>query len=200
MKVVPSEIESARLLWPCTRSTIKPLSGRERIMIQQIIDQPPDSKSALTICKGGCYLSFGRAGVDYGVEIGKVHGIVGMIAIVPLADPSRLVLGTVKIHGREFPLVDFAESTVDELIRKRRELCIIILRARFVRWGLVVDQMAGISDVTVDNIRTPLPEDKNHPEYVGGIVQDDDRPRYLLDVDKVIQSDKSEAQNLQEEC
>jgi purine-binding chemotaxis protein CheW len=146
---------------------------------------------------GGKFLSFFLGPEEYGLEILKVHEIIGMMAITPVPRTPEFVRGVINLRGKVIPTVDlrlkFEMPTVDQT----DETCIIVVQASGVQVGIVVDRVSEVLDIKGEDVEpTPAFGTDVNTDYILGIGKSDGRVRLLLDIDKVLCG--SDLQDLQQ--
>ena len=140
--------------------------------------------------RAGKFLTFNLAGEEYGLEILKVHEIMGMLPITRVPRTPESVRGVINLRGKVIPIVD--------LRRKFRmphdgteETCIIVVEVRGIQIGIVVDTVSEVRDIPAAEIE-PAPEFGADVDtrYLLGLAKSDNRVRLLLDIDCVLSRDE----------
>jgi len=140
-----------------------------------------------TKAMGGKFLTFFLAGEEYGLEILKVHEIIGVMAITPVPRTPEFVRGVINLRGKIIPIVDlrakFGMSSTDET----DETCIIVVQARGMQMGIVVDKVSEVLDIASGDIDdAPSFGADVNTDYILGMGKSEGRVRLLLDIDKVL--------------
>src|SRR5690606_31040101 len=102
--------------------------------------------------RGGKYLTFFLAGEEYGIEILKVHEIIGMLPITRVPRTPAFILGVVNLRGRVIPTIDLRLKFGMEPKEASRETCIVVVQAAGTQIGVVVDRVSDVLDVAADEV------------------------------------------------
>jgi purine-binding chemotaxis protein CheW len=136
------------------------------------------------------YLTFYLAGEEYGLEILKVHEIMGMLPVTRVPRTPESVRGVINLRGKVIPIVD--------LRRKFRmahdgteETCIIVVEVRGIQIGIVVDRVSEVLSIAAGDVEPP-PEFGADVDtrYLLGLAKTDGRVRLLLNIDCVLSNDE----------
>ena len=138
---------------------------------------------------GGKFLTFFLAAEEYGIEILKVQEIIGMMSITTVPRTPAFIRGVINLRGKVIPIVDLRLKFGMDAIEKTDETCIIVVRARGVEMGIVVDRVSEVLDIASDNVdEVPSFGAEVDTSYLLGIAKADGRVRLLLAIDKVLSS------------
>jgi purine-binding chemotaxis protein CheW len=140
--------------------------------------------------KGGKFLTFFLAGEEYGIEILKVHEIIGVMPITRVPRTPEVVRGVINLRGKVIPIVDLRRRFGLEPAEETEETCIIVVQVRGVQTGVVVDSVSEVMDIRSDDVEdTPSFGPEVNTEYLLGIAKSSDKVRLLLAIDRVLSSD-----------
>lgn len=135
---------------------------------------------------GGKFLTFFLAGEEYGLEILKVHEIIGMLPITRVPRTPEFVRGVINLRGKVIPIIDLRVKfgmTHDGT----QETSIIVVRARGVQIGIVVDKVSEVLDIANADIETtPSFGTEVDTSYLLGLAKTAGRVRLLLDIEHVL--------------
>lgn len=137
--------------------------------------------------KGGKYLTFFLADEEYGIEILKVHEIIGVMPITTVPRTPKFIRGVINLRGKVIPIVDLRLKFGMESKAQTEETCIIVVQAAGAQIGTIVDKVSEVLDIASADIDDP-PEfgtDVN-TEYIRGIGKSQGKVKLLLDIDKVL--------------
>jgi purine-binding chemotaxis protein CheW len=139
-----------------------------------------------TTPRAGKFLTFYLAGEEYGLEILKVHEIMGMLPITRVPRTPEAVRGVINLRGKVIPIVDL-RSKFHMTHDGTEETCIIVVQVRGIQIGIVVDRVSEVLDIPAADIE-PAPEFGADVDtrYLLGLAKADDRVRLLLDIDCVL--------------
>lgn len=139
---------------------------------------------------GGKFLTFFLAGEEYGLEILKVHEIIGMMAITSIPRTPDYVRGVINLRGKVIPVVDLRLKFEMEYKEQTDETCIIVVRANNVQMGIIVDSVSEVMDIAGQDIdNAPSFGASVNSDYILGIGKSEGRVKLLLDIDKVLSTD-----------
>ncbi len=129
----------------------------------------------------------------FGVDVLKVHEIIGMTDITPVPNSILHMKGVINMRGSVVPVVDLRNKFNMEEIEYTQITVIIIVEVKGQFVGMIVDTVSDVVD---------LPESKIHDsknfntqiesEFIQGIGQDDEDLIIILNVEKILDIDKLE--------
>lgn len=138
--------------------------------------------------KGGKFLTFFLAGEEYGVEILKVHEIIGIMPITRVPCTPAFVRGVINLRGKVIPIVDMRQKFgmppggVDES-------CVIVVQVRGIQIGVVVDAVSEVLNIASGEIEaTPSFGVEVNTDFLLGLAKTDGKVRLLLDIERVLSS------------
>ena len=136
-------------------------------------------------------LTFVVDGEEYGVDILRVQEIRGWSPPMPIPNTPAFIKGVINIRGDIVPIADLRERLGLARLEAGATTAVVVLRvsqgSRHRVMGIVVDAMSDVTNVPIDQIRTP-------PEFGEGAAQRGlaraiatlaDKMVTILDVDKV---------------
>ena len=139
----------------------------------------------------GKYLTFFLEGEEYGLEILKVQEIIGMLTITPVPRTPEFMRGVVNLRGKVIPVVDLRLKFGMEAAEQTDETCIIVVQARGMEMGIVVDRVSEVLNIAADDIEdAPAFGHDVNTDYILGIGKSDGRVKLLLDIVKVLASEE----------
>lgn len=137
--------------------------------------------------RGGKFLTFFLAGEEYGLEILKVHEIIGMMSITSVPRTPRYVKGVINLRGKVIPVVDLRLKFGMESKEQTAETCIIVVQANSVETGIIVDNVSEVLDIVTEEIEdAPSFGATVNSDYILGIGKSEGRVKLLLDIDSVL--------------
>lgn len=164
-------------------------------MSEVMSPSPTDSPSQADVPApaevGGKYLTFFLSEEEYGIEILKVHEIIGLMPITRIPRAARHVMGVVNLRGKVIPVVDLRLRFEMDAIEPTDLTCIVVVQARGLRFGLVVDRVFEVVDFVPDDVEdaptfgTDIPTD-----FIRGMGKSDRSVTILLDIDRVLSDDE----------
>jgi len=136
---------------------------------------------------GGKYLTFFLANEEYGIEILKVQEIIGMMSVTTVPRTPVFMRGVINLRGKVIPIIDLRLKFGMEGIAQTEETCIIVVQARGVEMGLVVDRVSEVLDISAQDIDdAPSFGADVETDYLLGIAKSESRVKLLLDIDQVL--------------
>jgi len=136
---------------------------------------------------GGKFLTFFLAGEEYGLEILKVHEIIGMMPITQVPRTSKFIRGVINLRGKIIPIVILRSKFGMDPVEETEETCIIVVQARGIQMGIIVDKVSEVVDIDAEEIESaPSFGTDDNTEYILGIGKSEGRVKFLLDIDKVL--------------
>jgi purine-binding chemotaxis protein CheW len=136
--------------------------------------------------RGGKYLTFFLAGEEYGLEILKVHEIIGMLPITRVPRTPHFVRGVINLRGKVIPIVDLRRKFAMES-EAAEETCIIVVQVQRIQIGIVVDRVSEVADIPSAEIEdAPSFGADVQTDFLLGIGKSQDRVRLLLDIERVL--------------
>ena len=139
----------------------------------------------------GKYLTFILAGEEYGINIGKIKEIIGMMAITRVPQTPPFVMGVINLRGKVIPVVDlrlrFSMPQMDYTDRT----CIVVVEidgpSGRILVGCVVDAVSEVLNIRSGDIEAaPQFGAKLEAAYIRGIAKMDGGVKILLDIDLVL--------------
>lgn len=156
----------------------------EESKYQRASTQPPKSGRP-----GGKFLTFFLASEEYGLEILKVHEIIGIMPITRVPRTPHFIRGVINLRGKVIPVVDLRLKFAMEAKEQTEETCIIVVQAQGVQMGIIVDKVSEVLDIAAQEIDDPPYFGTDvQTDYLLGIGKAAERVRLLLDIDKVLSS------------
>ena len=135
---------------------------------------------------GGKFLNFFLEREEYGIEILKVREIVGTMAITPVPRTPDFMRGVINLRGTIIPVVDL-RLKFDMGSGHIEDGCIIVVEARGVQMGIVVDKVSEVLDINAEDIENaPALGPDVDTDYILGIAKSNGGVKLLLDIDKVL--------------
>ena len=122
------------------------------------------------------YLTFVLTGETYGVPIGDVTQIVGIMPATRLPETPAYVKGLINLRGKILPVLDMRERLNKPAAEYDDKTCTIIVSIGEVTAGLIVDEVADVT--TIENV---IPYPAKDANCISGIAQQDGRVSYLID-------------------
>lgn len=152
---------------------------------------PSESKPeyAAALVRGGKFLTFFLSGEEYGIEILKVHEIIGLLPITRVPHTQLCLKGVINLRGKVIPVVDLRLKFGMPAAETTSETCIIVAHIRGIDVGVIVDRVSEVIDIRDDEIE-PAPSFGTgfETDFILGIGNTQEKVQILLDIDRVLPS------------
>lgn len=133
------------------------------------------------------FVTFFLADEEYGIEILKVHEIIGMMSITRVPRTPTHVRGVINLRGKIIPVLDLRLKFLMPPTDDTDQTCIIVVQAAGGQMGVVVDRVSEVLAIDSDDIEeTPSFGCEVNTDYILGVGRAGDRVKLLLDIDKVL--------------
>lgn len=144
--------------------------------------------------RAGKYLTFFLAGEEYGLEILKVHEIIGIMPITRVPRTPLFILGVINLRGKVISIMDLRARFGMESAERAAEACIIVVQLGDVQIGLFVDRVSEVLDIAEHDIEdAPSFSIEMETDYLLGVAKSNGRVKLLLDIDRVLASQELRA-------
>jgi len=138
---------------------------------------------------GGKFLTFFLAEEEYGIEILKVHEIIGLMTITRVPRTPHYIRGVINLRGKVITVVDLRLKFGMEPCDATAETCIIVVQTQGIEIGIVVDKVSEVLDIAAKEIEDAPSFGANvNTDYILGIGKSQGRVKLLLDIDRVLSS------------
>ncbi len=133
------------------------------------------------------FVTFFLVDEEYGLEILKVHEIIGMMNITRVPRTPDCVRGVINLRGKFIPIVDLRLKFSMPPTEDTEQTCIIVVQSNGLQVGVVVDRVSEVLDINSDDIEeTPSFGQGINTDYILGIGRAEGSVKLLLDIDKVL--------------
>ncbi len=135
----------------------------------------------------GKFLTFVLDEEEYGLEILKVHEIIGLMRITKVPRTPADVMGVVNLRGKVIPVVDLRLKFDMHPIDPTPRTCVVVVQSQGLQFGLVVDQVSEVVDLAADQVDQPPAFGRGiDTDYILGVGKSEERVTVLLDIDRVL--------------
>ena len=139
-------------------------------------------------------VSFELAKEIYGIEITKVREIILITEVTAIPQTPHYVRGLINLRSTVIPVIDLRALFGLPEGEKTDESRIMVLHAAGKTIGIMVDAVSEVLRVKKDQIAPPPPTVVAlGKEYLTGLVKLEKQLLILLDIDKILSVDHSEA-------
>lgn len=140
----------------------------------------------------GKYLTY-RLGIEqYGIEIGKVQEIIGLMPMTRVPRTPDSVRGVINLRGKVIPVVDLRRKFNLDNIEDTRKTCIIVMHLAqsdhtILTLGVVVDEVSEVAEFSSDQLQPqPAFGAKVMANLILGIGRIGERVVLILDADNLV--------------
>ncbi len=138
------------------------------------------------------YLLFRISKEIYGIDIKHVKEIIELQKITEVPDMPEYINGVLNLRGKIIPAMDMRLRFHMEERMYDSRTCIIIVNVNNKAIGLVVDTVAEVQDIPLENIE-PAPNFKSSnvkERFISGLAKAGEDVQIILDVEKIISQEK----------
>ena len=134
----------------------------------------------------GKFLSFTINDEDYAVPIEYVTEIVRHVQVTPVPDFPSYLDGITNLRGRIVPIMNLRKRLGLPVVEFTDKTCTMILNIKNHDIGIIVDSVAEVLSIPVENISEPPMGENAVTAYVGGIAKINDKIKLVLDCEAVV--------------
>ena len=139
-------------------------------------------------------VSFRLAEEEYGIEITKIREIILMGEITRIPQTPHYVKGLINLRSTVIPVIDLRTRFGLPEAELTDESRIMVLHVGSKTIGIVVDAVSEVLRATKDQIAPPPPTVAGlGREYLTGLVKLEERLLILLDIDRILGEEETEA-------
>ncbi len=142
----------------------------------------------------GKYMSFRLGGGLYGLEIGVVREIIGLLEITRIPRTAPHIRGVINLRGVVIPVVDLGRALGMDPVDPTEQTVIIVVQygapERGVVKGVLVDEVVEVLDLTRDSIAAPprLAGGSQPERLMRGVGHAGGRVVFLLDIERILEA------------
>jgi len=136
-------------------------------------------------------VSFRAGGEEFGIDILRVHEIIRNQHLTRVPNSSDFVDGVINLRGQVIPVVTLRNRLGITPPPGNSETRIVVLEVRDTVLGFIVDSVPVVLRIAASAIEPPPRLSKAEREYVYGIAKLGERLLLLLDVERIMNGQKS---------
>jgi len=164
---------------------------------EQVVAPAAQSSSLHEVqAQPGKYLTY-RLGVEqYGIDIGKVQEIIGLMPMTRVPRTPSCMRGVINLRGKVIPVVDLRMKFGLDDVADTRKTCIIVMNVMqsdhtLLTLGIVVDEVSEVADFSEERLQPqPAFGAKVMANLILGIGRIDERVVILLDADRLVTAEE----------
>lgn len=152
-------------------------------------------KQGTTDGKSQKYLTFSIGDEHYGIPIGTVKEIIGMMHITSVPKTPRFIKGVINLRGKIIPIMDLRLKFGLSEREYTERTCIIVVDihgntgSRNV--GVIVDTVSEVLSISQDDIeKTPQNDIQNEGNFIDGMGKMKDKVIMLIEINKILNSEE----------
>ncbi len=139
------------------------------------------------------YLTFGLGEEVYGLDIGFVTEIIGLMPIAPLPEMPAFIKGVINLRGKVIPVMDLRLRFKMPPMEYGERTCIIIIDNGNINAGLIVENVADVINIDeADIVPPPTFEGLSQNRCINGIAKTGGSVKLLLDCTKLLKPEEEE--------
>ena len=131
------------------------------------------------------YLTFMVGSENYAVPIKYVIEINRVLPVTPMPDFPSYFEGITNLRGRIIPIMNIRKRLSMEVIDYTDTTCFMILTVNDKPYGLVVDSISEVINITEADITPPPLESNVTSNYIIGIAKVKDEIRLILNCESI---------------
>lgn len=139
----------------------------------------------------GKYLTFQLNEEEYGIQIGFVTEIIGILNINAVPDMPHYIKGVINLRGKVIPVMDVRLRFGAPPREYDERTCIIVINVKEQAMGLIVDRVSEVLDIPESEIE-PTPELRKgrSNRFVHGLGKVGDQVKLLLEAESMLFEDE----------
>jgi purine-binding chemotaxis protein CheW len=151
---------------------------------------PDDTAEDMLECEteefqGGRFLTFSIGESEYGIPVDNVCEIIGIQKVADWADAPDMASGFVDLQGNFVPVIDVREYLIPGEHANDDRTCVIVVKVREATFGLIVDSLSEVVNITSIVHEPPLYEGfSDETGWISGTGYAGDQEIRLLDLDQ----------------
>lgn len=144
---------------------------------------------------GQQYLSFLLNGEEYGIDILRVQELRGWTPVTLVPDMPEYICGVLNLRGAIIPVIDLRKRFALPVMEYGPTTVVIVVKVDSGNseriMGIIVDAVAETYTLSNDEIQ-PAPQIGGviNPEFITGLVSQEERMIVLMDIDELMNSDE----------
>lgn len=139
------------------------------------------------------FLTFVLGDEFYGIEVGFVTEIIGILPITEVPELPEYIRGIINLRGKIIPVMDVRLRFNKSFKEYNERTCIIVIDIKEYSVGLIVDSVAEVVNILEENIvMPPVSQTGFSGKYIKGIGKVGSDVKLLLECEKLLTKDDLE--------
>lgn len=132
----------------------------------------------------GRYLSFYLGEEIYAIEILKVREIIGVIAVTPVPEMPKSIIGVINLRGKIVPVMDVRIRFGLPTIETTEESCIIVVQHGSQLMGVLVDRVLEVDEIKSEQLdAVPFINEQESTSFLSGMAKLERSVQLLIHVE-----------------
>lgn len=127
------------------------------------------------------YLTFLLGEETYGIAIGNVIEIIGVLPVTPLPGAPDYLKGIMNLRGKIVPVIDVRLKFKKAAVEYTERTCIVVVEVQEMTVGLIIDEVSEVLTIEAQDIVPPPSLKESQSNYIDGISSTDGKVKLLLD-------------------
>jgi purine-binding chemotaxis protein CheW len=154
-------------------------------------EKPPKPQQDYPIDRGGKYLTFLLGKEEFGIGIGLIKEIMGVVPIRSIPRTPGYIKGVINLRGSIIPVIDLRLKFGMETLADTPKTCIVVLElagaAASFRTGIIVDSVLEVVNIGENEIDdTPSFGMELDAQYILGLAKSNGKVKILLEMERVL--------------
>ena len=140
------------------------------------------------------YVTFKSGNEYFGLKIEYVNEIIVYQEITEIPESDDYIKGLINLRGKIIPVIDVRVRFKQEQLEYTDRTCIIIVNVNDIVVGLIVEKIAEVVEIKVEDILPPPSiviggDEKVQTKYVYAIGKVGDSVKLLVDPDRILKDE-----------
>lgn len=157
------------------------LDNEELLNVDEILYE--DDEDTLT----DRYLTFNIGKQVYAIEIRNVTEIIGIQKVTKVPNIKPFIKGIINLRGIIVPIVDVRKRFNLPQVEYNEKTCIIVVNFNDVEIGLIVDEVAEVINIPVEDLSPPPETNKgSESKFIEAMAKINKKIIILLNLNRVL--------------
>ena len=139
------------------------------------------------------FVTFSIGDELYGVEVTRVHEIIGMVDITYVPQSRKFVKGVINLRGSVVPVIDMRIKFGMELMDFTQFTVIVIVEVKGRLVGMIVDSVSDVTELTADKISdSGNYKSTINADFIKGVGRIDEQILIIIEIDRLLNADEND--------